>query len=78
MSFLNPRTWLLQVRDRAAALLGLEPASFAPLAEDLQVVRYGAGGHFALHHDSSAAFQVASAIAHHPLRLTLYLFRPFG
>jgi hypothetical protein len=48
---------LAAVRARAAGLLEMPVADFLPLAEDLQVVRYRPGQHFALHHDSSAAFQ---------------------
>ena len=34
--------------------LRLSPESFAPLAEDLQVVHYGPGQQFKCHHDSAA------------------------
>ena len=48
---------LASIQNRTAHLLGLPLSDFIPLAEDLQVVHYGEGEQFGVHHDSSAGFQ---------------------
>ena len=48
---------LASIQNRTAQLCGLSLGDFLPLAEDLQVVHYGVGEQFGLHHDSSAGFQ---------------------
>jgi len=60
---------LAAFRDRVAAVCGLTVEEFLPLAEDLQVVWYGPGDEFGLHHDSSAGF----AGARRELTLLVYL-----
>jgi len=55
---------LRALRGKAAAVVGVDEAE-AVQGEDLQVVRYGPGGEFRLHHDSSAF---------HPRRATLLYY----
>lgn len=53
-TWLSADAVLSALQRRVAALTGLSAAHVAQRSEELQVVRYGSGGYFSLHQDSSA------------------------